>query len=424
MATFGISQHCVPQLHLKGLFSSSLWTLCTLAIIATFASTVYLSCTWKGCSPVLCGLCVLYYCNLCKHCVPQLHLKGLFSSSLWTLCTLLLQPLQALCTSAAPERTVNLQFSVHSIQCILQRLSQHCVPQLYLNGLFSSSLWTLWTLLLQPLQVLCTSAAPESCSPVLCGLCVLYIAKVITALCTSAAPEWAVLQCSVDSVYSIIATFASTVAPERAVLQFSVYCKGYHSTVYLSCTWMGCSPVLCGLCVIYYCNLCKHRVPQLHVLKGCSPVLYGLCVLYTAKVITALCTYVAQLHLKGCSPVLCGLCGLYTAKVITALWTLCTTSAAPEREELCHATLCCTALVCSLSGSGRAGCSLHVVACEGKEVTDMRPSCKRHYLRCAHYGGVLGAQGAHWRGLWEKESHWWGDHRRTGEQPLRCSWAT
>ena len=39
-----LCKHCVPQLHLKGLFSSSLWTLCTL----------------------------LYHCNLCKHCVPQL----------------------------------------------------------------------------------------------------------------------------------------------------------------------------------------------------------------------------------------------------------------------------------------------------------------------------------------------------------------
>ena len=28
---------------------------------------------------------------------------------------------------------------------------------------------------------------------------------------------------------------------------------------------------------------------------------------------------------------------------------------------------------------------LTVLACEGKKFTDMRPSCKRHYLRCAHY---------------------------------------
>ena len=127
-----------------------------------------------------------------QHCVPQLYLNGLFSSSLCTLCTLSLQPLQALCTSAPPERAV-LQFSVDSV----------------------------YSILLQP------------CSPVLCVLCVLYIAKVITALCTSAPPEGAVLQFSVDSVDSILLQPCSPVLCVLCVLD--LYCKGYHSTVYLSC---------------------------------------------------------------------------------------------------------------------------------------------------------------------------------------------
>ena len=62
--------------------------------------------------------------------------------------------LQTLCTSAAPEWAV-LQFSVD--------LCKHCVPQLHLKGLFSSSLWTLCTLSLQPLQALCTSANETPC---------------------------------------------------------------------------------------------------------------------------------------------------------------------------------------------------------------------------------------------------------------------
>ena len=49
------------------------------------------------CSPVLCGLCELPLQAMCTS--SQLHIKGLFSSSLWTLWTLLLL---ALCTSAAP----------------------------------------------------------------------------------------------------------------------------------------------------------------------------------------------------------------------------------------------------------------------------------------------------------------------------------
>ena len=181
-----------------------------------------------GCSPVLCGLCVLYYCNLCKHCVPQLHLKGcspvlcgLYTAkvitALWTLCTTSAAPERLLerggavpcdlvlyrfgvlterfwegrvltvvacelCTSAAPERAV-LQFSVYSVYSILQRLSQHCVPQLHLKGLFSSSLCTLCTLYCKGYHstvYLRSSAAPQrlfSSSPMVASSVALFLSQ-------------------------------------------------------------------------------------------------------------------------------------------------------------------------------------------------------------------------------------------------------
>ena len=174
------------------------------SITATLASTVYLSCTWKGCSPVLCGLCVLYYCNLSKlctsaapertvlqfsvdsvysiiatlaSCVPQLHLNGLFSSSLCTLCTLYCKGYHSTVYLSCMHLNGLFSSSLCTL-CTLYCKGYHSTVYLscmHLNGLFSSSLWTLCTLLLQPLRALCTS-----CS------------------CT-----WkAVLQFSVDSVYS------------------------------------------------------------------------------------------------------------------------------------------------------------------------------------------------------------------------------
>ena len=130
--------------------------------------------------------------------VPQLHLNGLFSSSLWTLCTLLLQPLQALCTSAAPV----LQFSVYSVYSSYYcNLSRHCVPQLHMKGLFSSSLWTRSVYSITAACNLCKHCVPQLHAPER------LFSSSLWTLCT-----------------------------------LRLYCKGYHSSqtvdsvYYLSCT--------------------------------------------------------------------------------------------------------------------------------------------------------------------------------------------
>jgi hypothetical protein len=126
--------------------------------------------------------------------VPQLHLKGLLSSSPCTLCTLHGTPAHATsqhvpCTSAAPERAI-LQFSMYSVYSLwhpMQLHSTYHASQLHLKRLFSSSPCTLHS---TPCKRYLSTTPEKGCSPVLRVLCVLYMAPHATSQHVPCMENW------------------------------------------------------------------------------------------------------------------------------------------------------------------------------------------------------------------------------------------